>query len=285
MAEARQKSHAGASAEAIQAHYDVSNRFYQLWLDPTLTYSCALWEGADDTLEAAQQRKLDYIAAPALSRGARRVLDIGCGWGGMLRHLGAHGVESAVGLTLSQRQHDYVASLGLPGAEVRLESWRDHRPSQPYDAIVSIGAFEHFADDNLSEAERLAVYREFFEACHGLLPAEAPLVVQTIAYGPVTPLAGREILQAVFPESDLSRPYEIFKASEDLFEVTELRNDREHYGRTLRAWHRNLRARLAEAIAEVGEETVEFYKRYLGVSAMMFGARNAVLLRLKMTRV
>jgi cyclopropane-fatty-acyl-phospholipid synthase len=91
-------------------------------------------------------------------------------------------------------------------------------------------------------------------------------------------------MQAVFPESDFPHPYEILKASEDLFEVTELRNDRTHYSLTLRAWHRNLRAHLAEALAEVGEETVEFYKRYLGVAAMMFGAKNAVLLRIKMTR-
>ena len=285
MTEAAQGPAGGASPEAIQAHYDVGNGFYRLWLDPTLTYSCALWVGEDDTLEAAQRRKLDYIAGPARSRGARSVLDIGCGWGGMLAHLSAGGAEHLVGLTLSEQQRDYVQSLHLPGVEVRLDSWRDHRPTRPYDAIVSVGAFEHFVDMDLSEGERLAIYREFFSACHGWLAPGAPLVLQTIAYGPVAAPSGRELFLEIFPESDFPRPFEIFKASEGLFEVTELRNDREHYIRTLRAWHRNLLAHRAEAIAEVGHDKTEFYKRYLVASAIMFQARYAVLLRLKMSRV
>jgi cyclopropane-fatty-acyl-phospholipid synthase len=285
MTDAAEKSTGGASAEAIQAHYDVGNGFYRLWLDPTLTYSCALWAGADDTLETAQRRKLDWIAGPAIARGAKSVLDIGCGWGGMLAHLSAGGVEHGVGLTLSQEQFDYVSALAIPGVEVRLDSWRDHRPTGPYDAIVSVGAFEHFADLDLSEERRMAIYRDFFEACHGWLAPGAPLVLQTIAYGPVPALLGRELFLEYFPESDLPRPWEIFKACDGLFEVTDVRNDREDYIRTLKAWHRNLRAQRDAAVAEVGEEKVEFYKRYLGASTMMFAARNTVLLRLKMTRV
>jgi cyclopropane-fatty-acyl-phospholipid synthase len=285
MSDAADRPAGGASPEAIQAHYDVGNGFYRLWLDPTLTYSCALWAGEDDTLEAAQRRKLAWIAEPALSRGAKSVLDIGSGWGGLLAHLGANGVETLVGLTLSEKQRDYVTALGLPGVEVRLESWRDHRPERAYDAIVSVGAFEHFADLDLSEADRLAIYREFFEACHGWLAPGGSLTLQTIAYGPVPALLGRELFLDYFPESDLPRPYEIFEASDGLFEVGELRNDREHYVRTLRAWHRNLRAHRDEAMAEVGHERVEYYKRYLGASAMMFAARNTVLLRIRMTRV
>jgi cyclopropane-fatty-acyl-phospholipid synthase len=285
MTDAAERPAGGASPAAIQAHYDVGNGFYRLWLDPSLTYSCALWAGEDDTLEAAQRRKLAWIAEPALRRGARRVLDIGSGWGSLLAHLGANGVESLVGLTLSEQQQDYVTALGLPGVEVRLESWRDHRPQHPYDAIVSVGAFEHFADPDLSEDDRLAIYREFSEACHGWLAPGGSLTLQTIAYGPVPALVGRELFFDYFPESDLPKPWEIFKASEDLFEVTELRNDREHYIRTLKAWHRNLRAHREAAVAEVGAERVEFYKRYLGVSTMMFAARNTVLLRLRMTRV
>jgi cyclopropane-fatty-acyl-phospholipid synthase len=284
MTEDAARPRAGASPEAIQAHYDVGNSFYRLWLDPTLTYSCALWAGDDDTLEAAQRRKLDYITGPALARRAGRVLDVGCGWGSLLARLSANGVGDLVGLTLSQKQLEHVASLALPGVEVRLESWRDHRPKRPYDAIVSVGAFEHFADLDLSESERLASYRAFFAACHEWLEPGAPLVLQTIAYGPVPATTGREMFLEIFPESDLPRPYEIFAAADGLFEVTELRNDREHYIRTLRAWHRNLRDHRAEALAEVGRETLAFYTRYLAIAAMMFTGRHAVLLRLKMTR-
>lgn len=285
MVQLQQTANAGASAEAIQAHYDVGNSFYELWLDPTLTYSCALWAGDDDTLAAAQARKLDWVAEPALKAGAKRVLDIGSGWGSMLRRLTEGGVAEAVGLTLSQQQHDHVAALGLPGAEVRLESWRDHKPAAPYDAIVSVGAFEHFADADLSEDQRAAVYRDFFAACHGWLAPGAPLVLQSIAYGPSPASFGRELFLEIFPESDLPRPFEIFRACDGLFEVTDYRNDREHYIRTLRAWHRNLRDHAAEAIALVGRERVEFYKRYLAISTLMFSGRHAVLLRLKMTRV
>jgi cyclopropane-fatty-acyl-phospholipid synthase len=285
MADAQISPRAGASPEAIQAHYDVGNRFYRLWLDPGLTYSCALWAGEDDTLAPAQQRKLAYVAEPALSGGARSVLDIGCGWGSLIAHLSAGGVERSVGLTLSQEQLDHVQSLSLPGVEARLEGWRDHRPQTPYDAIVSVGAFEHFADQGLSESDRLAVYRDFFKACHGWLRPGAPLVLQTIAYGPApVPAGGRELFLEIFPESDLPRPSEIFAASEGLFEVTDYRNDRDHYVRTLKAWHRNLRARTTEAEAEVGRDRVEFYKRYLGAAALMFAGRITVLLRLKMTR-
>jgi cyclopropane-fatty-acyl-phospholipid synthase len=284
MTEDAARPRGGASPEAIQAHYDVGNGFYRLWLDPTLTYSCALWAGDDDTLEAAQHRKLDYIAGPALARGAEHVLDIGCGWGSLLAHLSANGVGDLVGLTLSQKQLDHVAALGLPGAEVRLESWRDHTPGRAYDAIVSVGAFEHFADLGLSESERLATYRAFFAACHRWLRPGAPLALQTIAYGPVPATTGREMFLEIFPESDLPRPHEIFAAFDGLFEVTEMRNDREHYLRTLRAWHRNLREHRAEALAEVGRETLAFYTRYLAIAALMFSGRHAVLLRLKMTR-
>jgi len=275
----------GASPEAIQAHYDVGNDFYRLWLDPTLTYSCALWAGEDDTLEAAQRRKLAYMAQPAIGGGATRVLDVGCGWGGMLAHLSEAGVARTVGLTLSERQREHVAGLALPGVEVRLESWREHRPGQPYDAIVSIGAFEHFADLDLSESQRLAVYRSFFEACHAWLPPGGTLMLQTIAYGPApAPEGRRELFLDIFPESDLPRPYEIFKASDDLFEVAAFRNDREHYIRTLRAWHQNLRAHRAEAIAAVGRETVDFYLRYFVAASLMFANKYAVLLRLKLIR-
>jgi len=276
---------AGASASAIQAHYDVGNSFYALWLDPTLTYSCALWEGADDTLEAAQRRKLAWIAEPALKAGARRVLDVGSGWGSLLTHLTANGVASATGLTLSREQLEHVSALGLPGVDVRLESWRDHRPPAPYDAIVSVGAFEHFADAGLSEGERLGVYRDFFSACHGWLRPGGSLVLQTIAYGPVPSATGRELFLEIFPESDLPRPFEIFQAADGLFEVTDFRNDREHYARTLRAWARNLSARGKEALAEVGRDRVAFYKRYLAIATLMFEGRHALLLRVRMTRV
>ena len=130
----------GASADAIQYHYSIGNEFYRLWLDPTITYSGALWEEGD-TLEAAQFRKLDYHLTQARVQSGARVFDIGCGWGsGLRRMVEKYDVGQAVGLTLSQAQADYIASCHLPRTEVRVETWLDHAPAQPYDAIISIGA-------------------------------------------------------------------------------------------------------------------------------------------------
>lgn len=166
----------GATAESIRHHYDVSNDFYALWLDASLTYTCALW-GEGDTLEDAQRRKLDYLIEGARATGARRVLDVGCGWGSLLNRLvGEHAVGQAVGLTLSDSQAELLRARELPRTEVRVENWLDHEPDEKYDAIISIGAFEHFARTGLSRTERVAAYREFFARCRSWLPkgAESP---------------------------------------------------------------------------------------------------------------
>ena len=123
----------GATARAIQHHYDLSNEFYQLWLDPGMVYSGAKWADGDD-LERAQLRKLDHHVEQARARGAARILEIGCGWGTMLEHLTCrNGVAHAVGLTLSAAQKDYIEARQVPSAEVRLESWADHYPGEKYD--------------------------------------------------------------------------------------------------------------------------------------------------------
>ena len=281
----------GASPEAIQSHYDVGNDFYALWLDRTLTYSSALWEGPDDALEAAQMRKVDFHIDQARAAGAGRVLDIGCGWGTMLRRLVERGAGRAVGLTLSEAQAEAIAARGDPRIEARLESWADHAPAEPYDAIVSIGAFEHFARAGLEPEDRVACYRRFFDAAHALLRPGGRLSLQTIARG-TPPRITREflmdvrfMLNEIFPQSDLGRLAEIIEAMEGRFEVVALRNDRQHYARTCRVWLERLRARRAEAERVAGRETLEKYARYLDISARHFETGAAVLLRLTLARL
>lgn len=281
-----EKKYQGASAQAIQHHYDVGNEFYQLWLDPTCTYSCALWDEAL-TLEEAQLKKLDYHIAQAQASEAQRVLDIGCGWGSTLKRLvDHHGVEKAVGLTLSQAQLDWVSQEQHPRLEVKLEGWLKHQPEAHYDAIISIGAFEHFARLNLTSQEKVEAYRLFFQCCHQWLKPGGRISLQTIIYENASVEDSNDLLaNEIFPDSNIPRLAEMIQGFDRLFEVEVLRNDREHYVRTLRAWLKNLRANRKEAVKLVGEEQVATYEKYFGVSMIGFHSACLNLCRVTLRRL
>src|SRR5262245_42048213 len=192
----------GASSSAIQFHYDLSNDFYSAWLDRSMTYSAAMFDAGITDLERAQIRKLDYHLESAGARGARRILDVGCGWGSLLKRSATCDVEHVVGLTLSPAQLAYAEAERIPNAEVGLESWRDHSPDLPYDAIVSIGAFEHFVRPELSPADKIRAYRDFFKFCRMNLKSQGKLSLQTIAWGSLrAEQAHPFITGSVFPES------------------------------------------------------------------------------------
>ncbi|WP_181782871.1 SAM-dependent methyltransferase [Pseudonocardia pini] len=256
------------SAEAIRHHYDVGDDFYRLWLDPTLSYSCA-WRTGDESLEEAQEHKLRLHLEAA---GARtRLLDVGCGWGGLLARAGV----PAVGLTLSDAQAAYVRGLGF---DVRLEDWRDHTPTEPYDGIVSIGAFEHFAGLG---TDKVAVYREFFTRCRGWLTGGGALSLQTIAYAAMDPSEASSFMQQeVFPDAELPTLAEITAAAEGVLEITALSNGRLDYAWTCSEWARRLKARRAEARELVGAETVARYERYLTLSSVGFRMGRLALYRI-----
>jgi cyclopropane-fatty-acyl-phospholipid synthase len=278
----------GASAPAIRHHYDVGNDFWRVWLDPTMTYSCAMW-GEGDDLEAAQIRKLDYHVAQARAAGVSRVLDIGCGWGSMLRRLvGTHHVEEAVGLTLSEAQRDHVLAAAPAGVRVHLQNWADYEPGAPFDAVISVGAFEHFARQGLTEAEQIDAYRYFFARCRSFLVPGGRLSLQTIAYGDIPrdrPLRERFIVDRIFPESELPRLADIARAAEMSFEIELVRNGRGDYVRTLREWFDRLRAGRDAAVRVAGEEAVGAYERYLRMFCHSMELGAFTLLRLTMRRV
>lgn len=280
MAQTVETATPGASAEAIRNHYDFGDDFFGLWLGPERIYSAALFEAGDD-LDAAQVRKLDHHIAAADAAGQERVLDVGCGWGAMLRRLVHHaGVKHAVGLTLSTSQAAFARERGGSEIEVREESWRDHRPDAPYDAIISIGAFEHFARPGLTPQEKLAAYREFFAFCRDALKTGGRLSLQTIAYSASGITLPPFIAERIFRESELPLIHEPIAAADPDFELIALRNDRDHYARTLVAWERALVARRAEAVAMAGEEAVAEFVRYLRVCAMAFKLDTICLLRM-----
>jgi cyclopropane-fatty-acyl-phospholipid synthase len=283
----------GTSALAIRAHYDVSNDFYALWLGPSMSYSSGRWteDTADD--RTAQAEKVAFFAQQlGLGVAGGRLLDVGCGWAAQLRPmLEQHGLAEGVGLTLSDAQAAWVAERPIPRTQVRLESWADHDPAERYDAIMSFGAFEHFARDGTTGDARVRAYRAFFARCFGWLPEGRRLGLETIAHddAPDTgaPL-GRgplgDFVLGLYPESLSPHLCEIVLGFEPYFLVRDLRADGADFGRTIRAWLTSLVAHRAEAEAIVGVDTYRRFKTYLAASEVQFRMRTITNYRLVLER-
>lgn len=275
--QARPADRTGASPEAIMSHYDMGNDFFRLVLDPEMIYSCALFKG-DDDLATGQRHKLDHHIEASGAANTGRVLDIGCGWGAMLRRLVDHaGVGHAVGLTLSAAQARWIREGNNPKIEVLEQDWRDHRPERRYDAIISVGAFEHFVQKSLDPRVKLDAYREFFAYCDKVLAIGGRLSLQTIAYSERTRV--QPLLDKTFPDSDLPLEWEPIAAAEGTFSLIAARNDADHYYRTLVLWEQNLLGNYDKAVALVGKERTDDFRRYLRMSAAGFRAGMVSLMR------
>jgi cyclopropane-fatty-acyl-phospholipid synthase len=284
-------SNPGASQDAIRHHYDVGNDFFELWLDRALTYSCALFLEGDD-LDAAQIRKVTHHLTEARALGVGRLLDVGCGWGALIGPaVRDHGVGAAVGLTLSNAQREYITKRyiegeGISGLDVRVESWSDHEPEQPYDAIISVGAFEHFAKPDMTRDERVAGYASFFHRCHDWLRPGRAMSLQTIVWEKMARAEGnRFLMDEVYPETDLPTLSEICDAVGGKFEIIRLTTDRMGYVRTLNEWRQRLRRHRDQAIALVGPEIYERYLRYVSLCAVAFHQANLSLARFSLRRL
>ena len=282
---------AGASRDAITYHYDIGREIYSLILAPLLVYSAACWlvNGRPAaSLEEAQMNKLNYhLDAAGVGQGSR-LLDIGCGWGGLIRTASEHRkISHATGLTLSEDQFDHLRGMALPATDVHLASYENFEPAQRYDAIVSIGAFEHFVRPGMSQAQRLGIYRQFFNQAASWLAPGGRLSLQTIYWAGIDRDYAEAIVPVdVFPESDLPFLAEIFESSRMSFEPIHMTTGADDYTRTLMEWLKRLKARRAsiEALAP-DRELFRFFEDYFRTSIVGFRKRRIGLCRVAFRRL
>jgi cyclopropane-fatty-acyl-phospholipid synthase len=273
LAARRPRRHSKAhDAAAIAYHYDVSNAFYRLWLDRRMVYSCGYFATGDEDLDTAQEQKLAHLCAKLRLRPGERLLDIGCGWGGLLCWAAErHGV-SGLGITLSDRQFQYardrVAALGLADrVEIRRQDYREIAGEAPFDKIVSVGMYEHVGIANLP------LY--FATIARLLRPGGLALNHGITAAGrdgrTLGPPGGEFIDRFVFPGGELphiSRVlYEVAGAGLEILDVEDLRP---HYPPTLLHWARRLEHNRDAAIAAAGIERFRIWRMYLAGMACAF---------------
>lgn len=259
-------------AAAVAHHYDVSNGFYRLVLGPTMTYSCAYFSRWDLPLDDAQEAKYELICRKLELRAGARLLDVGCGWGGMAMHAARHHGVRAVGITLSKQQaalaRQRVEAAGLERqVEIRVQDYRD-LDDEPFDAISSIGMFEHVGQARLEE---------YFSRLLGLLRPEGRLLNHGITRPPGNAAFDRHgfIENYVFPDGEVHEAGVVVSAMQATgFEVRDLESLREHYARTLRAWVANLEAGWDEAVRLVGAGRARVWRLYMAGSALNFEANR-----------
>ncbi len=258
------------NSDAVSFHYDVSDDFYRLWLDERMVYSCAYYEDADQTLEQAQENKLDHICRKLRLKPGEELLDIGCGWGALVCWAAEHYGVKAHGITLSKHQHDHVQRLiesrGLQGrVSVSLTDYRDVPGEARYDKLVSVGMFEHVGLKNLptyfQTAMRLLKPGGLF-LNHGITSEEG---------GWETSVGTEFINRYVFPDGELETVSTVQQIMEDNgFELHDVEGLRQHYALTLREWVKRLEDRHELALHYVNEPTYRIWVLYMAASALQF---------------
>lgn len=267
-------------AAAVRFHYDVGNDFYKLWLDKRMVYSCAYFRSADDTLDTAQEAKLDLICRKLRLQPGERFLDIGCGWGGLIMHAAEHYGVDATGITLSENQaqlaRERIKKAGLSDrCRVDIRDYRTLSADDGYDKIASVGMIEHVGLSHLPvyfESAYRALKAGGLFLNHGIVSLEAARP-KTIG-GKMWDLVwktGVFIDTYVFPDGRLTAAADVISAAElSGFEVRDVESLREHYAMTLRRWVRSLEEKSDEAKALVGDHTYRVWRLYMAASARAF---------------
>lgn len=274
---------------AVRYHYDTGNDFYALWLDCRMIYSCAYFQRETDDLDTAQQNKLEHICRKLRLKPGERMLDIGCGWGGLMQYAAEHYGVEALGITLSEAQaalaRQRIAEAGLTErCRVEVRDYRALGDLAPFDKVVSVGMFEHVGRARLPEyfaiAYRMTKPGGLF-LNHGIAsPASEALVPRWNWLAERIWRPGRFINRYVFPDGELVPPREAIRQGELAgFETRDVESLREHYALTLRHWVRRLEEHHTEAVSMVGETTYRVWRLYMSGSASGFSNGNLALIQ------
>ncbi len=259
---------------ATRYHYDVSNDFYSLWLDRNMVYSCAYFHDTDEDLDTAQERKLDYICRKLRLKPGERLLDIGCGWGGLVLHAAREYGADALGITLSPLQATFarerIAEEGMKDrCRVAVLDYRDVDEAHPFDKLVSVGMFEHVGK---------ALLPTYFEKAARLLRPGGVF----LNHGISTSIGNKPSLGPsfsdvyVFPDGELLPISTMLAEAEKAgFEVRDVESLREHYAMTLRRWVRRLERNADAARAVTDEVTYRIWRLFMSYSAHQFSS-NAI---------
>lgn len=262
---------------AIQQHYDLGDNFYQLWLDPWFVYSCAHFDHSDMTLAEAQEQKLDLSCRKLQLQPGETLLDIGCGWGAMLRWAAKHYGIKGYGITLSQKQVDYnqkrIEEEGLEDQlEVQLLDYRDLPKTPIFDKIISIGMIEHVG---------LKQYPAYFQSAYQCLQPDGLFLNHGITSTDKwngSSIGERFINRYIFPDGELIQLTPMLREAEKAgWEVIDVDNWRPHYALTLRRWADNLAQRKAEAIQLIGERLYNIWQLYLVGCAIGFESNQMAI--------
>ncbi|MBV9392383.1 MAG: class I SAM-dependent methyltransferase [Verrucomicrobia bacterium] len=271
----RGKAHTVArDRQAVRFHYDVTNEFYALWLDSRMVYSCAYFKQVDDDLDTAQVQKLDYLCRKLRLKPGERLLDIGCGWGGLVIFAAQNYGVSCKGITLSENQatlaNQRIAQAGLQKrCQVQVCDYRELSEQGEFEKIVSVGMVEHVGRDQLR--------RYFGQAMSLLLPGGVFLNHGIACRAGDESKTSAFISRYVFPDGELLPINETLRYAEEVgFEVRDVENLREHYTLTLREWARRLDLNRSRAVEVVDEPTFRVWRLFLPGSAIAFdsGALN-----------
>ena len=253
------------SMAVAERHYDLGNEFFARMLGPTMAYSCAYWRDADN-LDEAQRNKMDLCCRKLDLKEGDRLLDVGCGWGSMMKYAAENYGCEVIGITISKQQCEYAERISkdLP-VEVRLLNYRDARPGDlgTFDKVVSIGMFEHVGKPN---------YRSFMQFIDRVLAPDGLFLLHTI--GRIADVQDRWIGRYIFPNSYLPELRDLADAIANIFVLEDLQNIGANYDKTMLAWHRNFEQFAKEGLAEENPRFYRMWRYYLLTGAGSFRLRK-----------